>query len=105
MSNYPEKEPLTVSIRRIELEDVWFEGFGPLEVKAIARDVELRLEKISKEKNTVDSFKLLAHAALYYAVQAYAKANTAGAKNTNDNKQLDDAIEKLAHCLNSLPLK
>jgi hypothetical protein len=103
--NNNEKEPVSVSIRRIELDDVWFEGLGPLEVKAVARDVELRLDKISKEKNTVDSFKLLAHAVLYYAVQSYAKTNSAGARHKDDSKQLDDAIEKLTHCLNSLPLK
>lgn len=104
MSSY-EKEPVSVTVRRIELDDVWFEGLGPLEVKAIAREVELRLEKISKEKNTFDTFKLLLHTALYYAVQSYTKANTAGSKNKDDNKQLDNAIEKLTHCLNSLPLK
>lgn len=100
-----DKEPVSVTVRRIELDDVWFEGLGPLEVKALAREVELRMEKMSKEKNTFDTFKLLLHAALYYAAQAYAKTNTAGAKNKDDGKQLDNAIEKLAHCLNSLPLK
>lgn len=100
-----EKEPIAVTVRRIEVDDVWFDGLGPLEVKAIAREVELRLEKISKEKNTADTFKLLLHTALYYAVQAYTKTNTAGSRNQDENKQLDTAIEKLSSCLNSLPLK
>jgi hypothetical protein len=100
-----EKEPVSVTVRRIELEEVWFEGLGPLEVKALAGEVELRLEKISKEKNTFDTFKLLGHAALFYAAQAYLKTNTAGTKTKEDTKQLDNAIEKLTNCLNSLPLK
>lgn len=99
-----EKEPISVTVRRIELSDVWFEGLGPLEVQSLALELEQRLEKISKEKNTFDTFKLLLHAALYYAAQAYTRANTAGAKSKGDAKQLDDAIEKLASCLNSLPL-
>ena len=100
-----EKEPVSVNIRRIELDDIWFDGVGPLEAKALAREVELRMEKISKEKNTVDTIKVLLHTALYYAAQVYTKTNTAGAKNKNDDKQLDNVIEKLNHALNSLPLK
>ncbi|MDR1684289.1 MAG: hypothetical protein LBR90_02355 [Elusimicrobiota bacterium] len=100
-----EKQPVSVNIRRIELDDVWFDGVGPLEVKALARDVELRMEKISKDKNIADTFKILAHAALHYAVLAYSKTNTAGTKSKDENKQLDNAIEKLSHCLNGLPLK
>jgi len=100
-----DKEPVSVTVRRIELDDVWFEGVGPLEVKAIAREVELRMEKMSKEKNTFDTFKLLLHAALYYAAQSYIKTNTAGTKTKDGNKQLDEAIEKLTHCLGSLPMK
>jgi len=100
-----DKEPVSVVVRRIELDDVWFEGVGPLEVKAIAREVELRMEKMSKEKNTFDTFKLLLHAALYYAAQTYTKTNTAGTKNKEDTRQLDAAIDKLNHCLTSLPMK
>ena len=100
-----EKEPVSVTIRRIELDDVVFDSVGPLEIRAIAQDIELRIEKIAKDKNTFDTFKLLAHAALYYAVQSYTKANNAGSKNKDDGKQLDGAIEKLTHCLTSLPLK
>lgn len=100
-----EKEPVNVTIRRIELEDVSFDNVGPLEIRAIAQDIELRIDKIAKEKNTFDTFKLLAHAALYYAVQSYTKANNAGTRNKDDGKQIDGAIEKLSNCLNSLPLK
>lgn len=100
-----EKEPISVTIRRIELDDIWFDGVGPLEAKALAREVELRMDKISKEKNTVDTIKVLLHTALYYAAQTYTKTNTAGAKTKSDDKQLDNVIEKLNHALNSLPLK
>ena len=100
-----EKEPVNVTIRRIELEDVSFDNVGPLEIRAIAQDIELRIDKIAKEKNTFDTFKLLAHAALYYAVQSYTKANNAGTRNKDDGKQIDGAIEKLSNCLSSLPLK
>lgn len=101
-----EKEPVTVSIRRIELEDVVFENVGPLEIRAIAQDIELRIEKIAKDRNTADTFKLLAHTALYYAVQSYTKANSSGqGRSREDSKQLDSVIEKLNNCLNSLPLK
>lgn len=100
-----EKEPVNVTIRRIELEDVSFDNVGPLEIRAIAQDIELRIDKIAKEKNTFDTFKLLAHAALYYAVQSYTKANNAGARTKDDGKQIDGAIEKLSNCLSSLPLK
>ena len=100
-----EREPISVTIRRIELDDIWFEGIGPLEAKSLALDVERRMDKISKERNTVDTIKVLLHTALYYAAQVYTKTNTAGAKNKSDDKQLDSAIEKLTHALNSLPMK
>jgi hypothetical protein len=100
-----EKEPVCVSIHKIELDEVVFDEVGPLEIRAIAQDVESRMEKISKEKNTFDTFKLLAYTALYYAVQSYTKANSAGSKNKDDGRQLDNAIEKLSNCLNRLPLK
>jgi hypothetical protein len=103
--NAADKEPVSITVRRIEIDDVWFDGIGPLEVKAIARDVEMRIEKLSREKNTFDTFKLLLHAAMYYAAQAYGKTNSAGNKTKEDNKQLDTAIDKLTHALNSLPLK
>jgi hypothetical protein len=71
----------------------------------IARDVESRIEKISKDKNTVDTLKLLLHTIMHYAVKAHIKTNSAGNKTKEDNKQLDAAIEKLDRALNSLPLK
>ena len=100
-----EREPVNVSIRRIELEDVAFDGLGPLEIKAIASEIEQRINDFAKKRNTPDTFKLLAYAALFYAVQAYTKTNTAGTKTKEDTRQLDAALEKLNHCLASLPMK
>ncbi|MDR0953689.1 MAG: hypothetical protein LBM71_05920 [Elusimicrobiota bacterium] len=100
-----EKETTSVTIRRITLDDVWFEGLGPLEIKAIASDIEARMDKISKDKNIFDSFKLFLHTALYYAAKSYSKNSVASVKTKDETKQLDAAIEKLSHCLNSLPLK
>lgn len=100
-----DKEGISITIRRIELEDVWFEGLGPLDVKLLGHEVERRIEKISKDRNTVDTLKVLLHTALYYAAQAHMKTAGAGAKNKDEARQLESAIEKLNHALSSLPLK
>jgi hypothetical protein len=95
----PEKEPLSVTINRIPVDDVWFEGLGPLEVEAIVQEVNQLMAKFSIERGV--GFQLFAYTILYYAVQAYIKSNTTVAKTKENDKQLDKAIEKLNNCLQS----
>ena len=99
------QEPVTVTVKRIELDNVTLEGLGPLDVNALAREIENKMDQISKEKHTMDTFKVLLHTALFYAAKAYTKSNNEEQKNKAGEKQLDSAIEKLTLALNRLPLK
>lgn len=100
-----EREPITLTIKRIQLEDVWFEDVGAMELSAIAKDIENRFDKISKEKNILSTLPLFAHVALYYAVKNYSRTNTSGLKDKNRDRAIDNAIERLSNCLNGLPMK
>lgn len=99
------QEPVTVTIKRIELRDVVLEGLSPLDITALAKEVENKMEEISDKKNTVDSFKLALYAALFYAAKAYSKDNTAQRRSKTEERQLDSAIDKLTMALERLPLK
>ena len=98
-------ESITLTIKGITLNDVYFEELGPLEINSLARAVENQIDKISREKKVVDSFQLLLHTALYFAAQAYAKNETAGSKKQDEQEQLDIAIDKLSSALNRLPVE
>lgn len=99
------QEPVTVTVKRIELDNVTLEGLGPLDVNALAREIENKMDQISEEKHTVDTFKVLLHTALFYAAKVYTKSNNEEQKNKAGEKQIDSAIEKLTLALNRLPLK
>ena len=99
------QDPVTVTIKRIELDNVTLEGLGPLDVSALAREIENKMDQISEEKHTVDNFKVLLYTALFYAAKAYTRNNNDEQKNKAGEKQLDSAIEKLNLALNRLPLK
>lgn len=98
-------ESISLTIKGVTLDDVYFENLGPLEVNSLAAMVENQINKISKQKQIVDSFKLLLHTALYFAAQAYSKNETASSKRQDEQEQLDIAIDKLSSALNRLPLE
>ena len=98
-------ESITLTIKGTVLDDVYFEGLGPLELNTLAVSVENQIDKISREKRTVDTFKLFLYTALYFAAQAYKKNETASSKKQDEQDQLDIAIDKLSSALNRLPLE
>ena len=99
------QEPVTVTIKRIELDDVVLEGLGPLDVNALAREIEKMMYHLLEEKHTVENFKIFLNTTLFYAAKAYMKNNNEEQKSKAGEKQLDSAIEKLNLALNRLPLK
>ena len=98
-------ESMTLTIKGVELNDVYFENLGPLEVNALAASVENQINKISVEKKTLDVFKLFLYTALHFAAQAYSKNETASSKKQDEQEQLDIAIDKLSSALSKLPLE
>ena len=98
-------ERMTLTIKGITLDDVYFENLGPLEINALAADVENQINKISVEKKTLDVFKLFLYTALHFAAQAYIKNETASSKKQDEQEQLDIAIDKLSSALSKLPLE
>lgn len=102
MSSQP--ETVNITIKRIELRNVSLEGLGPLDVAALAKEIEKKMEEISKERNMHDTYKLALYAALFYAGKVYSKNGQNEKKDRADEKQLDAAIDKLTFALNRLPL-
>ncbi|MBR4508025.1 MAG: hypothetical protein IKP23_00930 [Elusimicrobiaceae bacterium] len=98
-------ESMTLTIKGVELDDVYFENLGPLEINALAATVENQINKISVEKKTLDVFKLFLYTALHFAAQAYSKNETASSKKQDEQEQLDIAIDKLSSALSRLPLE
>lgn len=98
-------ESVTLTIKGITLPDVYFEELGPLEVNSLASAVENQIDIISREKKTLDTFKLFLYTALHFAAQAYSKNETASSKKQDEQEQLDIAIDKLSSALNRLPLE
>lgn len=98
-------ESMTLTIKGVELDDVYFENLGPLEINALAATVENQINKISVEKKTLDVFKLFLYTALHFAAQAYSKNETASSKKQDEQEQLDIAIDKLSSALSKLPLE
>ena len=98
-------ESITLTIKGVTLDDVYFENLGPLEVNSLAASVENQINKISREKKVLDTFKLLLYTALHFAAQAYNKNETASSKKQDEQDQLDIAIDKLSSALNRLPLE
>ena len=98
-------ESMTLTIKGVELDDVYFENLGPLEINALAATVENQINKISIEKKTLDVFKLFLYTALHFAAQAYSKNETASSKKQDEQEQLDIAIDKLSSALSRLPLE
>ena len=98
-------ESMTLTIKGVELDDVYFENLGPLEINALAATVENQINKISVEKKTLDVFKLFLYTALHFAAQAYSKNETASSKKQDEQEQVDIAIDKLSSALSRLPLE
>ncbi|MBQ4493293.1 MAG: hypothetical protein II972_01635 [Elusimicrobiaceae bacterium] len=98
-------ESLTLTIKGITLDDVYFENLGPLEVNSLAAMVENQIDKIARDKKTLDTFKLFLYTALHFAAQAYSKNETASSKKQDEQDQLDIAIDKLSSALSRLPLE
>lgn len=98
-------ESITLTIKGITLPEVYFEDLGPLEINSLARAVEAQIDKVSREKKTVDTFKLFLYTALHFAAQAYTKNETAGSKKQDEQEQLEVALDKLSSALNRLPLE
>ncbi len=98
-------ERMTLTIKGVTLDDVYFENLGPLEVNALAATVENQINKISVERQTLDVFKLFLYTALHFAAQAYSKNETASSKKQDEQEQLDIAIDKLSSALSKLPLE
>ncbi len=103
MINRP--EPVNVVIRKMELRNVVLEGIPPLDVLSLATEVEKKMQEICEQRNMYDSLKLALLAALYFAGMAYSRTDKSDKKDRADEKQIDNAIEKLTFALNSLPLK
>ncbi len=98
-------EPVNLSIKRMQLTDVVLEGLNPLDVAALAKDIENTMDEIANDRNLVDSYKIALYALLFYAGKAYTKDHTAQRRSKAEEKQLDSAIDKLTLALESLPLK
>lgn len=64
-------EDKSVTIMRIPLGDVRYKGISRNELAGIVKEIERRLEKVSKRRETVDTFKILMHALLDSAVEEY----------------------------------
>lgn len=97
-------EPVTVTIKKMKLTDVYVEGLTPLDMTVIANEIEQKMNEIALRRNTVDSLKLALYACLYYAGNLQLKNNRKEKRTQEDEKQLDSAIEKLTLALNRLPL-
>ena len=98
-------ESMTLTIKGITLDDVYFENLGPLEVNSLAAMVENQINQIARDKKTLDAFKLFLYTALHFAAQAYSKNETASSRKQDEQDQLDIAIDKLSSALSRLPLE
>ena len=96
---------MTLTIKGITLDDVYFENLGPLEVNSLAAMVENQINKVARDKKTLDTFKLFLYTALHFAAQAYSKNETASSRKQDEQEQLDIAIDKLSSALSRLPLE
>lgn len=103
MSNKP--EPVDVVIKGMKLRDVVLEGISPLDVISLAKGIENKMQEISSERTLFDSYKLALYTALYYAGIVYSRTDKNDKKDRADEKQVDNAIEKLTMAINGLPLK
>jgi len=98
-------ESMSLTIKGITLDDVYFEDLGPLEVNSLAAMVENQINQIARDKKTLDAFKLFLYTALHFAAQAYKKNEIAGSRKQDEQEQLDIAIDKLSSALSRLPLE
>lgn len=98
-------ESMTLTIKGVVLEDVYFENLGPLEINSLAATVENQINQIARDKKTLDTFKLFLYTALHFAAQAYSKSENVSSKKQDEQDQLDIAIDKLSSALNRLPLE
>jgi cell division protein ZapA (FtsZ GTPase activity inhibitor) len=94
-----------VTIRRIGLDNVSFEGIEPMEIASLAADIEKKMEQIALERKTADTIKLALYVTLEYAAAAYLKNMTSDVKSKEASQQLDEAIIKLRGCLEKTPSK
>ncbi len=99
------KEKISLSIRKIKLDNIAYDDMTPMEILSLAADVERKMEQISAERNIIDVYKLALYTALDYAAAAAVRQSAGGSKTKEENRHLDEAILKLNNCLERLPLE
>ena len=76
------------------------DGLGPLEISAIAGQVESKMNDIEEATNIPDNSKLALMAAFHFATELYNLKQKAEDSGEADSKKIDELSSRLENALN-----
>lgn len=84
-----------LEIKKIRLDDVEIKDVTSLELRQIAKDVEIRMQKIQSEKGVVNTLNQALLVALEYASQSYSNEQKEGGQKLADEQRVTELIHRI----------
>lgn len=84
-----------LEIKKIRLENVEISNITDFELKQIAKDIEIKMQKLQSEKGVINTLNQALIVALEYASQTYSSEQREGGQKRDEEQRVTELIHRI----------